>query len=147
MGGRAKFLMVALVVAASVALTGCGGGGSAAGAADTAGAAGAAPAPEELRASPAAVATGLKAIDGIAAQVAAAGTDTAKAKELVGQIEPQWYQIEGTVKANNPDMYLAFEDAFAVLEGAVEKGAAAAAAKGAQTVSTTAQGYLAKYPG
>jgi hypothetical protein len=127
-----------LVVAGVTALAGCGA---------PAPAPSPAPVAEEQRTTPAAVATGLKNIQGIADQIAAAGTDTAKAQELHARIEPEWAAIEGTVKANGQDTYLAFEDAFAVLEGAAEKADAAAAAQGARSVSTTVAGYLAKFPG
>lgn len=141
MASQVKRLLVVLVAAGAVALTGCGGSKS-----DTTTAA--PPVPEEQRTTPAAVATGLRNIEGIAGQIAAAaGTDKVKATELAEQIEPQWQPVEGTVKANDQDAYLAFEDSFAVLEGAAEKGDGAAAAKGSDAVSSTAQRYLAKYPG
>ncbi|MEY2451643.1 MAG: hypothetical protein QOD92_1217 [Acidimicrobiaceae bacterium] len=107
-----------------------------------------APAPEELRASAADVVTGLKQIDSTAKQIAStAGTDKTKAKELVGEIEPVWETIEGTVKANDPDSYIAFEDAFALLETAADDGDATKAQQAAGSVSSTVTAYLAKYPG
>lgn len=145
MSGQVKRLVMVLVAAASVALTGCAGGGPSG---PAVGASSAASAPEEQRTTPAVVATGLRNIQRIAGQIAAAaGTDRAKATGLAEQIEPQWQPVEGTVKANDQDAYLAFEDAFAVLEGAADKGDAPAAAKGSEAVSSAAQRYLATYPG
>ncbi len=148
MSGQIRQVAVVLVVAGSIGLSGCGNStASSASPTTAAGPTSAAATPEEQRTSAGSVATGLKKIEDIAAQIAAASADTAKAKELDGQIEPQWRQIEGTVKANDQDAYLAFEDAFAVLEGAADKGDASAASKGAQAVSTSVRGYLARYPG
>ena len=105
------------------------------------------PAPEDVRASATAVTAGLTKIDAITKQIATtAGTDKTKAKDLAGQIEPVWRTIEGTLKANDPDSYIAFEDAFAVLEKAVDEGDAAKAQEGATSVSTAVAAYLAKYP-
>src|SRR5437660_756008 len=81
------------------------------------------PAPEDRRSPAADVATGLDQIDSV------------------------WMTIEGTVKANDPDSYIAFEDAFALLEQGADQGDAAKAQQGAQSVSSTVAAYLAKYPG
>lgn len=130
-----------LAGAAVLALVGCGGPAPAPPAANPT-------TPEEQRTSAAAVATGLNNIQGIAGQIASTtSSDKAKAGELAEEIEPQWAPIEGTIKANDPDTYIAFEDAFAVLEDAVETGDATAATKGSETVTTTAKAYLAKHPG
>lgn len=105
-------------------------------------------APEDRRASAAEVTDGLKQIEATAAEVAAtAGGDSAGAKQVAGRIEPVWETIEGAVKANDPDAYIAFEDAFAVLEDAADHGDAAKARRGADAVSKTVATYLAKYPG
>lgn len=137
---RARVMSI-LVSVAVVALTGCGGPGSAP---DPQ----VGPAPEAQRTSAAAVATGLTNIQAITNQIASTtGTDNPKAGELAEQIEPQWSPIEGTVKANDPDAYIAFEDAFAVLEDAVKKGDAASATKGSESATASARAYLAKYPG
>lgn len=104
--------------------------------------------PEDQRTTAAAVAAGMRTIEQIAKDVAAAaGTDQARATSLTEQIEPAWQPIEGTVKQNDQDTYLAMEDGFAVLENAAETGDAAGAANGAATISRTVQSYLAKYPG
>jgi hypothetical protein len=144
MGSRRGWAAVAVAIGMT-ALAGCSGTGSST--AQPGAATAPAAAPEGNRASAGEVATGLKKIDQIARDMAAAGSDKARATELDGQIEPQWAAVEGTVKSNDAATYEAFEDTFAVLEKAAEDGDAAAAAKGSGTVSATVAGYLAKYPG
>jgi hypothetical protein len=103
--------------------------------------------PEDVRAPAAAVTAGLQQIDGIVQQAAAAvGTDQAQAKALSDQIEPIWFTIEGTIKANDQDVYLTFEDAFASLAGAAEKDDAARATKAAADVKQAVADYIAKHP-
>lgn len=79
--------------------------------------------------------------------VASTGADNTRAENLAGQMEPAWRPIEGTVKQNNPDAYLAMEDSFALLERAAQNGDRAAAGNGARSVTSTVQEYLARYPG
>ncbi|MDQ2789937.1 MAG: hypothetical protein M3Y73_09575 [Actinomycetota bacterium] len=94
------------------------------------------------------VAANLRKIEQIAGQIAqSAGTDKAEAISLDGRLEPIWKQIEGTVRHNNEDTYLAMEDSFAVLEKAADQGNAAAAAKGSAGITSAVQPYLAKYSG
>lgn len=105
-------------------------------------------APEEARAPAAEVSAGLTQIRDITAQVAqAVGSDKAKAKDLNEQIEPVWHSIEGTVKTNDSDAYITFEDSFAELGKAVDDGDSAKAQQAATTVATTLTAYLEKYPG
>jgi hypothetical protein len=106
------------------------------------------PVPEEQRASAAEVATGLRQIDETAKGIAEkAGSDKAAAQQLEKQIEPAWQKIEGTIKSNDPDVYITFEDNFALLGVASEDGDAAKARTASETVSRTVSDYLAKYPG
>jgi outer membrane murein-binding lipoprotein Lpp len=105
-------------------------------------------APEDARTSAANVATGLKQIEATAADIAkAAGTDKARAQELDAKIEPVWKTIEGTVKANDQDSYITFEDNFAVLEKAAKDDDATKAQQGSDAVAKAVSAYLAKYPG
>jgi hypothetical protein len=139
--------VVAAVAATAVSalVMGCGHGtdaGTPAAASSTTAAA-----PEDITTSPAAVAAGLRQIATIAAQTAAAGTDAAKATGLAGQIEPAWKPIEGTVKANDKNAYLAFEDSFALLETGAEAGDTAKLRQGLAGVSKATADYLARYPG
>ncbi|MCU1461345.1 MAG: hypothetical protein JWO37_1420 [Acidimicrobiales bacterium] len=105
-------------------------------------------APEDVRAPAADVAQGLRQIDSIATAAAtAAAGDKARAKQLDGQIEPVWARVEGTVKANEPDTYLALEDAFALLKNATDAGDSAKATQAAADVSKAVTAYVGKYPG
>jgi hypothetical protein len=104
-------------------------------------------APEDVQAPAAAVAAGLQRIDGIVQQAAAAvGTDDATARSLSDQVEPIWFTIEGTVKANDTEVYLGFEDSFASLAGAAEKGDVDRATKAASAVQQAVADYVAKHP-
>jgi len=105
-------------------------------------------APEEARASDAAVAAGLHAITGIGDDIAAAvqAGDSAKAADLVEKIEPAWQEIEGTIKANDEDTYLAFEDAFAAIGLAVKDGDGTKASTVAGDIRTAADSYLEAHP-
>ena len=51
-------------------------------------------------------------------------------KTLNDTIEPAWQPIEGTIKANDPDTYITFEDNFAVLGDAIDSDDAAKAQAG-----------------
>lgn len=135
----ARLLLAALAVA--LVAGACGGSGDDNASPSTT-------APEEHRATAAEVASGLPKIEQIARNLAAAAeSDQAEAKDLSEQIEPVWRPIEGTIKANDQDAYLSFEDSFAVLEKAADDGDAAKATEAAGTVEATAVAYLAKYPG
>jgi len=103
-------------------------------------------APEDQRASDAEVAKGLRQIDTIARDVAAT-TDTARAKQLDSGIEPVWKTVEGTVKANDADAYIAFEDAFALLATSADDGDQTAARKASAAVTQTVATYVAAHPG
>jgi hypothetical protein len=130
-----------VLLAGAVLLTGCSSGSDTPTTAVTS-----SPAPEDVTTSPAAVKAGLEKIVGIAADIKAQIADKQKAKSLDEGIEPIWATIEGTVKKNDADAYLAFEDAFAVLENAVGAGDGTKAASGYDAVSKAATAYLAKFP-
>src|SRR4051794_28539412 len=99
-------------------------------------------APEDKIAPDAAVTAGLVKLKGIAAKVAAA-PDGGSAKAAAGGLEPVWQPIEGTVKKNEPDLYLDVEDSFQRLESGDLDNAKA----GAQALSAAVDAYLAKHPG
>jgi len=106
------------------------------------------PAPEDLRAPASQVAAGLGKLDGLVNQIGlAAGADAKAAKEQVKGIEEIWEPIEGTIRANDKDAYIRFEDDFAAIEKAVGSGDAAKAQSSAADVSAAIKAYLAKYPG
>ncbi len=93
------------------------------------------------------VAEGLKTIQDIAADVATtAGKDTAKAAKINDGIEAVWKAIEGTVRANDKDSYIAFEDAFETLGAAGKAGDTKKAAGAADAVAAAVKAYVAKYP-
>jgi hypothetical protein len=137
----ASLMLVAISI---VGLPSCSsGGGTSAATSPTSAAA----APERS-ATAAEVATNMRRIEQIAQEIAlSAGADKAKAAGLDAQLEPLWKPIEGTVRLNDQDTYLAMEDGFAALEKAADEGNAAAAAKGAAGIRSAVQAYLAKYSG
>jgi hypothetical protein len=136
-------MLAAVAALAGLAMAGCSSSSkdsSSSGSATTV-------APEDLRASAAEVGAGLKHLQAIAVDVATAGNDKAKAKSLTDQIEPVWKKVEGTVKANDKDAYVSFEDNFALLEKSANSGDAAKAEQAATGVSKAVAAYLSKFPG
>ena len=143
--GGMTAVVVVLGLAATAGLAACGSSSDSGGS-------GSSPstpdAPEDLRTSDAAVAAGLKDITSIATRTAnAVEAGDEAAKTLDEGIEPAWQPIEGTIKANDADIYIAFEDNFAVLADAVSSSDAVQAKNAANTIKSTADDYLADYPG
>ena len=104
--------------------------------------------PEDVRAPADEVADGLGKLKGIANDIGnSASSDNNHAKDLQGQIEPIWESIEGTVKANDSNAYLTFEDQWAAIAKAVEQKDDSSAKTAAALVAKTADAYLAAYPG
>jgi len=135
--------VVALGLALATAGVACGGGG---GGKDSA--KGSTQAPEDLRAPAAQVTAGLGKIGGIVAQVSlAAGADATSAKQLNGTIEAEWQKVEGTIRANDKDLYIRFEDDFAALGKAAAAGDGAKAQQTAADVADAIKAYVAKFPG
>ena len=95
--------------------------------------------PESRIAPDAQVTVGLKRLKDVAATVAAAGGG-AGARDAV---EKLWQPIEGTVKRNEPDLYLDVEDSFELLSA----GGADKARQGEQRLDQAIDAYLAKHPG
>ena len=80
------------------------------------------------RVSGADVAAGLATMVTVAAEVAAkTATDAGAGKTAAEGLEPHWAPIEDRVKANDPDAYIAIEDAMALLESGDATKAAAGA--------------------
>ncbi|MCA1844725.1 MAG: hypothetical protein LC792_16340 [Actinobacteria bacterium] len=105
-------------------------------------------APEDLRAPAAQVAKGLGDIDALVKQISATvGADAKAAKEQVEGIEKLWEPIEGTVRANDKDAYIRFEDDFAAMKKAVGDADASKTSSTANDVSEAVKAYVAKYPG
>ena len=98
--------------------------------------------PESHIAPDAEVTAGLAALKTVGDKVAGAPGGAA-AKLASKGLEPVWQPIEGTVKKNEPDIYLDIEDSFQRMES----GDAANAKKGAAAMATAVDAYLAKHPG
>src|SRR6476469_6218894 len=114
---RERFALVAVVAAMSVALGACGGddnASSSTAASSDAATTQAAAGPEDTIAPDAVVGAGLVKLKGVAEKVAdASDADTSKA--AAEGLETLWQPIEGTVKKNEPDLYLDVEDSFELL--------------------------------
>jgi hypothetical protein len=136
-----RVLGTTLLLSGALLLTACGGSDDTATPSTST-----SPAPEDVTTSPAAVKTGLEKIVTIAAGIKTDIADKTRATAGYESIEPVWSTIEGTVKQNDSNAYLALEDAFAVLKNAAEKADATLAASGSEAVSKTVSAYLAKYP-
>lgn len=105
-------------------------------------------APEDVHAPDSEVADGLGKIKGIVDEIGTSvSSDNKHAQDLQGEIEPIWESIEGTIKSNDSNVYLTFEDQFAVIGKAVEQKDESAAKTAAALVDKTADTYLAAHPG
>jgi len=93
----------------------------------------------------AAVTQGLAATQQLLADIES-GKTTDKTKAL-DAVEASWASYEGTIKQNEVEMYLAFEDALAAMQKAVKAGNSADITTAKTKFATTAQTYLAKHPG
>ncbi|HEY4410542.1 MAG TPA: hypothetical protein VGO87_11730 [Acidimicrobiia bacterium] len=134
----------AVAVGLALAITGaaCGGGGSSKSKGEAS-----SQAPEDQRAPAAQVTAGLGAIGGVVGQVGlAASADAKSAKQLNEGIEPEWQKIEGTIRANDKDLYIRFEDDFAALGKAAAAGDGTKAQSTAADIADAIKTYLAKYP-
>lgn len=104
-------------------------------------------APEDLRTSAGEVAAGLRVIAELSSDVAGlVGSDKNEAKAANEEIEPTWAKIEGTIKENDQEVYLDFEDQLAVLGGAVDTDDQAKAKGAAEKLKSLGDGYLARFP-
>lgn len=93
------------------------------------------------------VAEGLKKIQSIAVDAAAySGKDKAKSAQFADSIEGVWKPIEDTVRGNEKNSYIIFENAFESLGAAAKAGDATKAGRAANQVSTAVRGYLASHP-
>ena len=135
---------IAFGLVLAIAGTACGGGG---GSSKSSGQA-ATTAPEDHRASGVEVVAGLGKIGGIVGQVGlTASADAKSAKQLNEGIEPEWQKVEGTIRANDKDLYIRFEDDFAALGKAAAAGDGPKAQQTAADLAEAIKSYLAKYPG
>ena len=95
--------------------------------------------PESHIAPDAEVAAGLEQLKGVAATAATAGGG----KQARDAVEKVWQPIEGTVKRNEPDLYVDVEDSFELLSS----DDSADARRGSQRLDQAIDAYLAKHPG
>jgi hypothetical protein len=143
---RGWFALLAALVALGAGLAACGGddGGSSSGSTAASGGAAttqAAASPEDTIAPDAAVGAGLVKLKAVAEKVAGA-PDGDEAKAAAEGLEPVWQPIEGTVKKNEPDLYLDVEDSFERLES----GDLDNAKQGEQDLEKAVDAYLAEHP-
>jgi hypothetical protein len=140
---RGRFALAAALVALSAGLAACGGddNGSASSASSSAATTQAAASPEDTIAPDAAVGAGLVKLKGVAETVADA-PDGDESKEASEGLETVWKPIEGTVKKNEPDLYLDVEDSFERLSS----GDLDNAKQGEQDLVKAVDAYLAKHP-
>jgi len=140
---RGRLALGAAMVAIGVTLGACGGDDDSSSSAATSEAATtqAAAGPEDTIAPDAAVGAGLVKLKGVAEKVAdASDADTSKA--AAEGLETVWKPIEGTVKKNEPDLYLDVEDSFERLSS----GDLDNAKQGEQDLTKAVDAYLAKHP-
>ena len=133
-------LAAALIGTALLSLTSCSDDSS------TTTSSGSSRAPEDVIAPAAEVAAGLRQLLTVSDQIVAAGTDKAKAKPAVEQLEPIWEHVEGAVRKNDLDVYVQIEEDLVLLAKA-ENGDADTAKRGADDLRTQVATYVASYPG
>jgi LPXTG-motif cell wall-anchored protein len=100
----------------------------------------------EEKVSSATVSEGLKTIQRASEAVVAAGEDRTKAQEAANAITPVWELIETTIKANDNDAYLDFEEALHNISSAALAGDPTQAGEAAGIFGTAAKSYVAKFP-
>ena len=100
--------------------------------------------PEDKIVPDAQVTAGLAATQATMAQLAA--DPTAATDQALDAMFDGWVGYEGTVKKNEVEMYLTFEDALAAFTKAGKAKDAAGMTAAAATFADTAKAYLAKHP-
>jgi hypothetical protein len=101
-------------------------------------------APEDKIVPDAQVTADLAATQATMAKLAA--DPTAATDQALDDLFNGWVGYEGTVKKNEVEMYLSFEDALAAFTKAGKAKDAAAMTAAAATFADTAKAYLAKHP-
>ena len=139
---------IALVAGLSLTVASCGDDNDNESAVTVAAATGATGAPEEEGGhqivDDATVTAGL-ATTGSILTSGAATPDTAET--VWDEAHESWETYEGTIKQNMPESYLAMEDALAAYRSAAEAGDTAGLSKAAGDFQTSADAYLAAFPG
>ncbi len=144
---RSGAVLVAALLAAVLAVAGCGGGGSDGGDSGGGGGATRTTTPEERIVPDSEVTAGLATLQRQAEEAESlVATDPAAAEKAAGAAHETWEGIEGTIKKNETDMYLRFEDALSDLNLGAQKGDVEQAQRGARDLRETASDYLAAHP-
>lgn len=102
--------------------------------------------PEEHIADDADVTAGLGRMTAIAATISATVASGDQVDDAQDQLEVDWQLVEGTVRQNEPDMYLQIEDDLGGLDKAARDGDAAETARFADDLAGAIAGYLAAHP-
>jgi len=133
---------VVVIAAAGLGLTACGGSSG-----DSSSSAATTKAPEDVLVSNAEVTAGLATLR-TAFQDAeqAISSKSATVKTFPDKLNELWFAVEGRVKKNDSLSYINFEDALARMVNAAKSEKAADAQKALAQFTTTADGYLAKFP-
>lgn len=104
-------------------------------------------APEQITVADSKVTTGLAGMKMLFSDAAdAVRTKSGSPSIFPDQIENQWKQIEGTVKKNEPKVYLDVEDSMSAMNTAIEDAQADAAAAASAKFTAAVDAYLAKHP-
>lgn len=141
---RGGLLAVAAVLAvAAMTAAGCGGGsggdGGEKGTRTTT--------PEERIVPDSQVTAGIATLEEQAGRVESlVATDPAAAEKVAADAQEHWLTFEGTVKKNETDMYLRFEDALSDLNLGAQKGSVEQVKRGATDLRQVAADYLAARP-
>jgi hypothetical protein len=94
------------------------------------------------------VAEGLKGVMHAAEEVAEyAGKDKAKAQKEWDEAHETWEGIEDTIRDNDKNAYIEFEDALEALGAAAKAGDAKKAEDASAALAKASKAYLAKFPG
>lgn len=102
--------------------------------------------PEDRISTDAEVAAGLAEMQSSVDEIEAAGPDTLRAAAADDALEPVWQRIEGTIKKNEPDVYLEIEDSMSLLAAGVE-GDEDKGTRGAEDMTAAIVRYLERHPG
>jgi hypothetical protein len=92
------------------------------------------------------VTAGLAELGTMGASASAAIAAGSDATSDVDEMFEKWESIEGTIKQNETEMYLDFEDSLANLRNAAKDKDAATAATALKSFTGTTAAYLAKHP-
>lgn len=130
-----------IAVTAGLGLSACGGSDDSSSSAPTT------KAPEDILVSNAQVTAGLATLrTAFEDAEAAISSKSATTKTYPDKLNELWFAVEGRIKKNDSLSYINFEDALARMVNAAKSEKAADAQKALDQFTTTADGYLAKFP-